>query len=167
MTHATGHAGALVERECSDLARVLTGDEHRVVRHKVVARPLDPRLDERGRSQLAAGAVHAQTVILYAHTDRQAVDRLRAFARIYGPVWTDADIPPGTPWRADVGRRVREARVVLLVWSAAAAASVEVSAEWRQAIAAGRRVVPVLLDAEPLPAELGRLQWVDAGACTR
>lgn len=111
-----------------------------------------------------ASAAQAQTVILYARADRAAVEQLRAIARVYGPVWTDADIPPGAPWRTEVGQRIRSARVVLLLWSATAAQSVEVGAEWRQALAAGRRVVPVLLDAQPLPPELAARQWVDAPA---
>lgn len=108
----------------------------------------------------AAASVQAQTVILYAREDRPAVERLRPIAMIYDRVWTDADLRPGTPWRREVARRIRGARVVLLVWSRHAAGSVEVGAEWRQALAAGRRVVPVVVDGEPLPAELAGVQAV-------
>ena len=115
---------------------------------------------------LAADPVHALTVILYARQDRPVVDCLARLAAIYGPVWTDADIRPGDPWRAAVGGVIRRADVVLVVWSAAAASSVEVGSEWRQALAVGRRVVPVVTDAVPLPAELGSLQWVAACGTT-
>lgn len=111
---------------------------------------------------LAADPVHALTVILYARQDRPVVDCLARLAAIYGPVWTDADIRPGDPWRAAVGGVIRRADVVLVVWSAAAASSTEVGAEWRQALAAGRRVVPVVTDASPLPSDLASRQWVQA-----
>ena len=115
---------------------------------------------------LVVGPVHALTVILYARQDRPVVDCLARVAAIYGPVWTDAGIRPGDPWRAAVGAAIRRADVVLVVWSAAAASSVEVGSEWRQALAVGRRVVPVVTDAVPLPAELGSLQWVAACGTT-
>lgn len=115
---------------------------------------------------LVVGPVHALTVIIYARQDRPVVDCLARFAAIYGPVWTDAGIRPGDPWRAAVGAAIRRADVVLVVWSAAAASSAEVGAEWRQALAAGRRVVPVVIDAVPLPSELGARQWVDVCGTT-
>jgi len=114
---------------------------------------------------LVVGPVHALTVILYARQDRPVVDCLARLAAIYGPVWTDAQIRPGDPWRSAVGSAIRRADVVLVVWSAAAASSAEVGAEWRQALAAGRRVVPVVTDAVALPAELGSRQWAAAAAC--
>jgi len=51
------------------------------------------------------------------------------------------------------------------VWSESAASSAEVGAEWRQALAAGRRVVPVVTDSAPLPAELGQRQLVQSQWC--
>lgn len=50
--------------------------------------------------------------------------------------------------------------MVLLLWSERAAQSVEVAAEWRQALACRRRVVPVVVDAAVLPGELQGVQWV-------
>jgi len=110
---------------------------------------------------LVCQAAAAQTVILYSHADRAAAARLRAAAAVYDSVWMDADIPAGAAWRAEVAGRIRGARVVLVLWSAAAAQSVEVGAEWRQALASSARVVPVMLDAAPLPADLARLQALD------
>ena len=113
---------------------------------------------------LAADPVHALTVILYARKDRPVVDCLARLAAIYGPVWTDAQIRPGDPWRRSVAQAIGAADVVLVVWSAAAASSAEVGAEWRQALAADRRVVPVVTDAAPIPAELGHRQWVSVSS---
>lgn len=113
---------------------------------------------------LVASPVHALTVILYARQDRPVVDCLARLAAIYGPVWTDAQIRPGDPWRRSVAQAIGAADVVLVVWSAAAASSAEVGAEWRQALAADRRVVPVVTDAAPIPAELGHRQWVSVSS---
>ena len=114
---------------------------------------------------LVASPVHALTVILYARQDRPVVDCLARLAAIYGPVWTDAQIRPGDPWRRSVAQAIGAADVVLVVWSAAAASSAEVGSEWRQALAAGRRVVPVVTDAAPVPGELVALQWVQSPGC--
>jgi hypothetical protein len=114
---------------------------------------------------LAADPVHALTVILYARQDRAVVDCLARVAAIYGPVWTDAQIRPGDPWRRSVAQAIGAADVVLVVWSAAAASSAEVGAEWRQALAAGRRVVPVITDSAQVPGELGMLQWLQKPGC--
>lgn len=111
---------------------------------------------------LAVSSGHALTVILYARQDRPVVDCLARLAAIYGPVWTDAQIRPGDPWRRSVAQAIGAADVVLVVWSAAAASSAEVGAEWRQALAADRRVVPVVTDASPLPSDLASRQWVQA-----
>lgn len=116
---------------------------------------------------LVTSPVHALTVILYARQDRPVVDCLARLAAIYGPVWTDAQIRPGDPWRSAVGSAIRRADVVLVVWSSVAASSAEVGSEWRQALAAGRRVVPVVTDAAPMPGELGAMQWVQSPGCVR
>jgi hypothetical protein len=104
-------------------------------------------------------------VILYARQDRPVVDCLARLAAIYGPVWTDAQIRPGDPWRRSVAHAIRRADVVLVVWSESAASSAEVGAEWRQALAAGRRVVPVITDSAQVPGELGMLQWLQKPGC--
>jgi hypothetical protein len=110
---------------------------------------------------LACSPIEAQTVILYSHADRAAAARVRSLAAVYGPVWLDADIQAGAVWRAEVAQRIRSARVVLVLWSASAAGSVEVGAEWRQALASRAMVVPVLLDGAEMPAELASRQGLD------
>jgi len=114
---------------------------------------------------IVVGPVHALTVILYARQDRPVVDCLARLAAIYGPVWTDAQIRPGDPWRRSVAQAIGAADVVLVVWSESAASSTEVGAEWRQALAAGRRVVPVITDSAQVPGELGMLQWLQKPGC--
>lgn len=110
---------------------------------------------------LLAGAAQAQTVILYARADAEAAERARALASAYDQVLIDREIPPGLPWRVVIASAITQARTVLVLWSARSAASVEVGAEWRLAAASGVRLVPVLLDDTPMPAELGARQAVD------
>ena len=110
---------------------------------------------------LIAVSAHAQTVILYSRHDAEDARRARVLAAAFGPVFSDADLRPGQPWRTVIAGRVCAARLVLVLWSAPAAASPEVGAEWRHALACGRRVVPVMLDDTPMPGELGARQGVD------
>lgn len=110
---------------------------------------------------LLALPAQAQTVILYAHTDLAEAQRIHALARIWDSVWWDRDLKPGQPWRTTIARKVCTARTVVVVWSSYSAESPEVGAEWRHALACGRKVVPVLLDRVPIPAELGARQAVD------
>lgn len=103
----------------------------------------------------------AQTVIVYSHADADAAQRVRQIARAYDVVLIDGDIQPGEPWRETVAEWILRARVILILWSARAAASAEVAPEWRMALASQARIVPVLLDSTPLPAELAARQAVD------
>ena len=110
---------------------------------------------------LAAGPVEAWTVLLYARSDAQHAERAVRLLRATGPVWHDRDLVPGEPWRLAIAARICEADRVLVLWSARAAASPEVAAEWRLAAACGRVLVPVMLDSTPMPADLGSRQAVD------
>lgn len=110
---------------------------------------------------LAAAQAQAQTVILYAHADSERAEWVRGLARTYDLVLIDADIRPGEAWRQTVAGWIANARTIFILWSAAAAQSIEVGAEWRQALASGARVVPIMLDWTPLPGELAARQAVD------
>lgn len=114
-----------------------------------------------GLALLLALPAAAETVIVYARGDAGAAGRARALARAFGAVWMDLDLAPGQPWRPAIGARMCRAQRVLVVWSGAAAASAEVGAEWRQALACRRVLVPVLLDDTPMPPDLARWQAVD------
>ena len=111
---------------------------------------------------LAAPAIaHSQAVVVYSHHDAQQAQRVRAMQALTEPTLMDRDIPPGANWRAVMGQALCNARLVLLVWSAKAAESQEVGAEWRIAAACGRRIVGVMLDDTKLPAEAATVQAVD------
>lgn len=107
------------------------------------------------------GAAQAQAVIIYSRFDAAAAQRVRSVATLYEPVMMDRDMPAGATWRSTMAAALCSARVVLLVWSARAAASPEVGAEWRIAAACGRRIVPVLLDDTPLPPEASTVNGID------
>ena len=111
----------------------------------------------------ALGAAQAQTVALYSHKDAIQVRRfVAAYSIGRDQVQIDADMRPGDRWREVVALRIQQAETVLLFWSASAAASVEVGAEWRIAAALCRlpcRLVPVLLDDTPMPVERQGVDW--------
>jgi hypothetical protein len=50
--------------------------------------------------------------------------------------------------------------VVLLFWCRHSSASVEVAKEYGQALEQGKKIIPVLLDATPLPENLAELQAI-------
>lgn len=110
---------------------------------------------------LAASQASAQTVLLYSRADAARMEQLRQVAALYEPTLIDRDVPAGAPWRAVIATAIGQARVVIVIWSARAAASPEVAAEWRLAVASGARVVPVLTDDTPLPPELAARQAID------
>ena len=85
----------------------------------------------------------AQTAIIYARHDRSAMERLQAVVAGYDTVLIDRMIPAGELWRAVMALAIIGSPRVMVLWSAAAAQSVEVGAEWRLALAAGVRFFAV------------------------
>lgn len=102
-------------------------------------------------------------MILYAHADAPRLAPFAALAAVWGPVVEYRTQRPGELWREHMAREIGRARTVLVLWSAAAAGSAELQTELRIAYANRRaRLVPVLLDATPMPAELGARHAIDA-----
>ena len=66
------------------------------------------------------------------------------------------DIEYGSDWQEALAKAIRQCERVLVFWSLAASTSEWVEREWRMALRAGKRIVPMLLDKTPLPAELSR-----------
>lgn len=114
---------------------------------------------------LACAQAQAQTAVIYAHRDAACAQQAGALAAAWGPVLIDTAVQPGSRWRPTIAGMLLAAQTVLVFWSASAAASPEVAAEWRIALAGPARVVPVLLDDSPLPAELAALQAVNWRTC--
>lgn len=103
----------------------------------------------------------AQTVIVYSRLDAPQAARAQRLARLFDQVLIDTDLPPGVPWRPALELGICRSDRVLLMWSRRAAASAEVAREIQTARLCGVPVVPVLLDATPLPSDVGRLQAID------
>jgi hypothetical protein len=77
-------------------------------------------------------------------------------------VFQDADrIPPGKRWRDEIAKALAESNLVVVFWCDHASQSSEVAHEWRAALEQEKDLLPLLLDATPLPAELADFQWID------
>ncbi len=103
----------------------------------------------------------AQTVVIYSRADADQAHRAQQLAAVYGPALIDRHMQPGVPWRATIAGQLCGAERILLVWSAIAAASVEVRREIDTALQCRRPIVPVLLDSTPLPGLVADVQAVD------
>lgn len=77
-------------------------------------------------------------------------------------VWLDrSEIRVGTLLRAELHKNIRASRVVVILWSKAAAASRWVAAEILTAFHEKRFIVPCVLDATPLPYFLENATFLD------
>jgi hypothetical protein len=91
--------------------------------------------------------------ISYSRVDRYIAAPISQLLRTTQcAVFRDEDsIQPGERWSAVITESLENCECVLVFWSAAAPDSKSVEAEFRQAIALNKRVVPVLIDDAPLP----------------
>ena len=101
--------------------------------------------------------------VSYSHADAPLVAPVVSLLRVNTSlVFQDTDrIPPGKRWRDEIAKALAESNLVVVFWCDHASRSNEVSTEWRAAIAQGKDLLPLLLDATPLPSELGNYQWID------
>jgi TIR domain len=91
--------------------------------------------------------------VSYSHTDASlvapVVKLLRANKSL---VFQDIDsIQPGKKWRSEIAKGLAESDLVVVFWCDHASRSDEVCEEWRTAIEQEKDVLPLLLDATPLP----------------
>ena len=103
----------------------------------------------------------AQVVVIYSRADSVQAQRAQQLAAAIAPALIDRQLQPGVPWRSSIAGWICGADLVLLVWSASAAASAEVRREIDTALVCRRPIVPVLLDATPLPGLVADTQAVD------
>jgi hypothetical protein len=98
----------------------------------------------------------------YSREDAHIVAPLVQLLRSAGPhVFRDEDdIHPGKRWQPVIAKALQDCRVVLVFWSANAAASDAVRTEYTRGIRLGKRIVPVLLDATLMTPELAAYQAV-------
>jgi hypothetical protein len=101
--------------------------------------------------------------VSYSHADASLVAPVVRLLRVNRSlVFQDTDrIPPGKKWRDEIAKALAESTLVVVFWCHHACRSDEVSKEWRTAIELDKDVLPLLLDATPLPSELGDFQWID------
>lgn len=94
--------------------------------------------------------------ISYAREDWPEVEASADLLRAGGvKVFIDTrDIPFGDRWQEALRKALERCERVLVFWSLAARGSDWVEREWRTALSLGKRIVPMLLDATPLPSEL-------------
>jgi catechol 2,3-dioxygenase-like lactoylglutathione lyase family enzyme len=98
--------------------------------------------------------------ISHASQDRRAAERIET--AIGRPrVWFDrSDIRLGALLGEELLSNIRRGRVLVLVWSEYARRSPWVQTEWIAAVTLGKPVIPVVLDAAPLPQALANTLWV-------
>ena len=101
-------------------------------------------------------------LISYSRIDGKIVRPLVALLSIADErIFIDIGIRPGSRWRAVLADAINDCEFLLLFWCCHSSPSAEVKREYEQAIAAGKIVVPVLLDDTPLNSELAQYQAVD------
>ena len=101
--------------------------------------------------------------ISYSREDAELVGTLFDLLRSVGSTFLDkVSLAPGDHWQQKVDNVISSCSVFLLFWCHHAAASQAVEHEYRVGLAAGRRIVPVLIDVGPrLPDPLQPFQRVD------
>ncbi len=101
--------------------------------------------------------------VSYSHADASLVAPIVKLLRVNKSlVFQDIDgIQPGERWRSEIARGLAESHLVVVFWCDHANRSDEVSKEWKAAIEQEKDLLPLLLDATPLPPGLGEFQWID------
>ncbi len=101
--------------------------------------------------------------VSYSHADASLVTPIVKLLRVNKSlVFQDIDgIQPGERWRSEIARGLAESHLVVVFWCDHANRSDQVSKEWKAAIEQEKDLLPLLLDATPLPPGLGEFQWID------
>ena len=76
-------------------------------------------------------------------------------------VYWDGDFEPGEPWFEQLKTYIDAAPKLFVFWCAHSAESVQVRREFLYAFEQQKKVIPVLLDDTPLPAELAPIHGID------
>jgi TIR domain len=103
--------------------------------------------------------------ISYSRIDHRIVVPLVALLSIADErIFVDIGIRPGSRWRAVLADAIDACEILLLFWCHHSNSSAEVKKEYVHAIAAGKTIVPVLLDDTPLNPDVAQYQAVDLPA---
>ena len=101
--------------------------------------------------------------VSYSRRDAPRVMELVQAARARGrTLWVDTDdIPPGAPWRTELGTAIEAASAVICCVSPAWPDSEECRREYRRAVELGKRLIPLQVSpVDDPPAALTALQWI-------
>ena len=108
-------------------------------------------------------SVGTNVFVSYSHADASLVAPVVKLLRVNKSlVFQDIDgIQPGKRWRSEIANALFESHLVVVFWCDHASRSDEVSKEWQTAIEHQKDLLPLLLDATPLPPQLSEFQWID------
>ena len=108
-------------------------------------------------------AESTQIFISYSHNDTNLVEPVVRLLRVTDDlVFLDTDsIKPGKIWRQQIEAAIQAAELVVVFWCSHSKASEWVEKEYLMAIQADKDVLPILLDATPVPDNLSAYQWID------
>src|SRR5688500_10374780 len=104
----------------------------------------------------------------YSHADEEFVNALKVALEALGrTVWIDKDgIPPGAPWRSELGTAIEAAVLFVFVVTPDSVQSKECRSELDRAVELGKRMLPVVLRDATTPSALTSIQWIDARTST-
>lgn len=115
-------------------------------------------------SDVSAGATRAQHIFLsHGSADRSLAEELRRSLEREGfEVWSDHALNPGDLWADSIGAALREADSFVFLVGRNESESTWASIELGQALASGKKVVPVITEPEAeIPALLQGYQFLD------
>jgi hypothetical protein len=111
----------------------------------------------------AMSAANTNVFVSYSRADASLVAPVVKLLRVNKSlVFQDVDnVEPGKRWRGEIARGLADSHLVVVFWCSHASRSDEVAREWQAAVAQNKDLLPLLLDATPLPAALSEFQWID------
>ncbi len=106
-----------------------------------------------------------QIFVSYSHRDRPVADRIiKQLGGLGVSTWSDREIRAGTNWSDEIKKALEESDTILFLLSPHSLASECLRNELDVALAAGKKIVPVLVgdvDVSAIPEPLQRYQWLD------
>jgi uncharacterized membrane protein YhaH (DUF805 family) len=119
------------------------------------------KVDQTSADQAGTAAASYDVFLSYAREDLSTVKALVSEIEAEGlTVFWDRHIQLGQQWSDVLDQALREARVVIVVWSTASVKSTWVKAEATEAMALGR-LVPLRIDNAAIPMPFGQVQTAD------
>lgn len=106
-----------------------------------------------------------QIYISYSHQDRSIADRIiEQLDQLGVPTWSDREIKAGSNWQKEIDRAFDESDTVVFLLSPNSVSSPFSQNELDEALAKGKKILPVLIrDVDPaaVPQALHSYHWID------